>query len=28
VASELGDLCERLASGLYGGTAVASRRVG
>jgi protein-tyrosine phosphatase len=28
VASELEDLCERLASGLYGGRAVASRRVG
>ena len=28
VASELEDLCERLVSGLYGGTAVASRRVG
>jgi protein-tyrosine-phosphatase len=28
VASELEDLCERLASGLYGGPAVASRRVG
>jgi protein-tyrosine phosphatase len=28
VASELEDLCERLASGLYGGHAVASRRVG
>ena len=28
VASELEELCERLASGLYGGTAVASRRVG
>ena len=28
VASELEDLCERLASGLYGGRAAASRRVG
>ncbi|MGH2579919.1 MAG: low molecular weight phosphatase family protein [Actinomycetota bacterium] len=28
VASELEDLCERLASGLYGSRAVASRRVG
>ena len=28
VASELEDLCERLASGLYGGRALASRRVG
>jgi protein-tyrosine-phosphatase len=28
VASELEDLCERLAGGLYGGRAVASRRVG
>jgi len=28
VASELEDLCERLASGLYGGRAVASGRVG
>jgi protein-tyrosine phosphatase len=28
VASELEDLCERLANGLYGGLPVASRRVG